>query len=443
MNMHVKPDPLQAVSTKQARRSLFARIAIPLVWLGLTLLLLALLGAGLAAHYVQLLTVTEQRDFSLGQLNAADVAALNALGWSVTTYAIYLSVIELLLSLITVGLGAIIFWRRADDRFARFVSLALPYYMVLSLPLGTALSALGGIWGILPELLRAIAMAALIVFFFTFPDGRFVPRWTRALVLVWLLYTVLWLWDPSLAPPRGMVRLANPRELVAGIWLLLWVLAAGYAQVYRFRRVSTASQRQQTKWAVLGFAVMGICAAVGIAVVVVSSLNETGAPAIGFRILGATIVLISISILPLSLTVSILRSHLWDIDVLIRRTATYSLLTVLLVAIYFSMVILLQRALAALTGQSRNEVVTVISTLAIAALFVPLRASIQNMIDRRFYRRKYDAQKVLERFAATARDETSLDRLTGELVGVVNETMQPASASVWLNDPATSGTRRP
>jgi hypothetical protein len=140
-----------------------------------------------------------------------------------------------------------------------------------------------------------------------------------------------------------------------------------------------------------------------------------------------------LNVVPLFLTLAILRSRLWDIDIIIRKTATYSVLTGLLALVYFGSVLVLQAVFSTLGGQ-RSEGVIVISTLAIAALFLPLRRRIQDAIDRRFYRRKYDAQKVLAQFAATARDETDLEKLTARLIEVVNATMQPAHVSLWLKD---------
>jgi hypothetical protein len=141
--------------------------------------------------------------------------------------------------------------------------------------------------------------------------------------------------------------------------------------------------------------------------------------------------LIGMLALPLSIGFSILRYRLWDIDVIIRRTLIYSLLTAMLALVYFGSIIALQQVFRGFTGQA-SDLAIIISTLAIAALFNPLRRRVQNIIDRRFYRGKYDAQQVLARFAATARDEMELDKLTGELVSVVNDTMRPASVSLWL-----------
>jgi hypothetical protein len=144
---------------------------------------------------------------------------------------------------------------------------------------------------------------------------------------------------------------------------------------------------------------------------------------------------------PISLAIAILRYRLWDIDVIIRRTLVYALLTALLALAYFGSVVVLQNTFSALTGQSQSTLVTVLSTLVIAALFTPLRRRVQDVIDRRLFRRKYDAARTLAAFGATLRDETNLDQLTAHLTYVVDETMQPASVGLWLR-PGALGERR-
>jgi hypothetical protein len=197
--------------------------------------------------------------------------------------------------------------------------------------------------------------------------------------------------------------------------------------ILRFVR-ARGVERQQLKWFLYTSALF---VAVFVLTVVVN--NE---------LTGMLINMVSLA-LPLSVGIAILRYHLFDIDLIIRRTVTYAIVVTLLVIVYFASVIVLQQLFANISGQ-RSEIITVLSTLAIAALFVPLRNSIQTEIDRRFYRNKYDAQTVLAEFARTVRDETDLEQLSARLIQVVDETMQPKSLSVWLKTTAAgrNGARR-
>ena len=207
------------------------------------------------------------------------------------------------------------------------------------------------------------------------------------------------------------------------VWSALSVLIALALLIYSAATVHDAVGRAQLRWG-LGGTIVGLVifflsyvpVFLSIPAPVESFLNAvTG---LGFGVMGV------------SLGIAILRYHLFDIDVIIRKTTSYAILTTLLALVYFGSVVVLQRVLSPLTGESTAAVV--ISTLLIAALFLPLRRRVQSTIDRRFFRQKYDAEQVLAHFAATARDETDLDALTAELLRVIQETMEPETVSLWL-----------
>lgn len=211
------------------------------------------------------------------------------------------------------------------------------------------------------------------------------------------------------------------------------IVASFAAFVYRFRRANYV-EKQQLKWVLYAISLLALVFILNILLIDLMGLAALD---------GALSLLLDISYLalPAAIGVAILRYRLFDIDVIIRRTATYALVAAALLLVYLGSIVLLQQIFSRLTGLRQNEIVTVLSTLAIAALFVPLRNRIQAWIDRRFNRKKYDAQKVLADFALTVRDETDLEKLTGRLMHVVQETMEPRSVGIWFNT-GTKGTRQ-
>ncbi len=280
-----------------------------------------------------------------------------------------------------------------------------------------------------PGLLLVRNLGALVwplfpVWLYLFPDGRAVPRWARwpigILMGVFALFMLVPILDSAGLLPRAVWQAVVALNERAGFILFLvlpGVLLALVSQVYRYWRVSDPVARQQTKWFVFG---LGLFVAMFLLAPRVPVLNR----------MEAVNASLSVAVIPLTVGIALLRYHLWDVDVVVRRTVGYAIMTALLALIYFGSVVVLQRLFAPLTGNS--TLATILSTLLIAVLFLPLRRRVQALIDRRFYRRKYDAARVLEGFAATARDETDLDRLTAELVRVIQETMEPEHVSVWL-----------
>jgi len=208
------------------------------------------------------------------------------------------------------------------------------------------------------------------------------------------------------------------------LYLVLTVIAIFGSLIHNWRTLSEPAARAQLRWLTLG---MGI--GLGVPFIVMIGALLTGGD---FGSANIDWVLWLILLLPVCIAIAITRYRLFDIDVIIRKTLVYSALTALLALVYFGSVILLQQLFGALTGIEQSPLAVVVSTLMIAALFTTLRRRIQDGIDRRFYRKKYNAQQVLARFAITARDETDLDALLAELARVVDETLQPEHVSIWL-----------
>jgi hypothetical protein len=353
------------------------------------------------------------------QLTTADIRELRALGVSVDFYAAGIVILHLLFVCAYCAVGAVLFWRKSNDRMALLASFALVTFPIVFN--GDLLEQLLPDWRLPIRCAETFGAIGFFLLFYLFPDGHFVPRWTR-----WLMAVVIPYWLANLFAP--VVWTTSLLKLVLFCGLLGSLFAV---QTYRYRRVSTPPQRQQTKWVVFGLSValldfIGLIWLHG-----VFSLFSSGL--IAELLLG--LVYYSLYLLiPVSLGFAILRYRLWDIDLLINRTLVYSTLTVLLALLYGGLVIALQSLLRGIFNQT-NEVAIVVSTLAIAALFQPVRHHIQKGIDRRFYRRKYDAARTLAAFNATLRHQVDLSQLSEQLVAVVQETMQPVHVSLWLRRP--------
>ncbi len=225
---------------------------------------------------------------------------------------------------------------------------------------------------------------------------------------------------------------------LAGVGSLVFaVLILGLVglQIYRYRRVSTFRERQQTKWVVFGLAVA--LGGFAVSLIIVNLFHPFESPNLSDAgvLLPTTVTYGLLLFIPISIAFAILRSRLYAIDTIINKALVYGSLTGLLAAVYAGLIIGLQALVRGLTNQD-SSVAIVISTLVIAALFQPLRRRLQNLIDRRFYRRKYDAVRTLEAFSATLRNEVDLATLSEHLVAVVQETMQPAHVSLWLRQPS-------
>jgi hypothetical protein len=250
------------------------------------------------------------------------------------------------------------------------------------------------------------------------------------LVVLWgssilLYFQDLYETSGFVGPPEWLNSIAVPVNIVFQISIVAGLLSL----LVRWRR-SGSVERLQLKWVVYGATLAGATA------LAVEPGIRIFAPA--WYLPGTVVLSVAVLAVPVTMGVAMLRYRLYDIDIVINRTLVYATLTVSLVLVYAGSVVSLQAALRALSGQE-STLAIVASTLAIAALFNPLRRRVQAFVDRRFYRRKYDARKTLDAFSAKLRDETDLEALNSELVGVVRETVQPAHASLWLRSPTEAG----
>ena len=278
------------------------------------------------------------------------------------------------------------------------------------------------IWVLQPTLMGLVLLL--------FPAGRLPSRRWRLVPVLALSGCTLAMasfalspWDPqdSAAYPENPFAVESPvvDVLALGFALLVITLLAGAASlVVRFRRARGA-ERQQLKW-------IASAASIGPLIAVIGAWFWPAWQAQAATLLG-------FALIPIAAGIAILRHRLYDIDVVINRALVYGALTATLAGVYLGSVLLLQLLLAPLTASSKLAIV--VSTLAVAALFQPARRRFQAIVDRRFYRSKYDAARTLERFGAQLRDEVDLDALGDELRAVVAETMQPAHISLWLRDP--------
>ncbi len=354
-------------------------------------------------------------------------SALAQLGLTPAAYVLYNMVAAFVVAFWSAVVAILILWRRGDNAFSLFLAVELVAIGVLTTPVASYLQILFPSWQPVAEALSWFLWPGFFVLFYLFPDGRFVPRWARWLAVMWGM-VALGGYLATLVAPGAVDWLLFP--------LLPLMITAFGSQVYRYLRVADALQRQQTKVVLAAVCVLLVLFPLVSVVNLLYGNNDTGLNGLRWALLNTLLISGAMALLPIAIGVAILRYRLWDVDIVIRKTLAYAVLSVLLALVYFGSIAILQGVVTAVSGQS-STVVIVLSTLAIAALFSPLRRRIQNAIDHRFYRKKYDAVQVLAAFAATARDEPDLEKLAAELMTTVSTTMRPSHLGLWLKPLAT------
>lgn len=384
------------------------------LWLALVGMLTLSFLSG-ASHYIANASKVCEDSclFTPAQARALSAAGISFHGFLWATFIVALSIFVVALTM-----SIMLFVRRSHEWMGLLISCYLVIYPLNNL-LGTVSQSSGPFWyNVVAALITTIGVAP----FLTFPSGRFAPTWSWVILVGWLVFWVAFnIYNVNF--PLG--------------YLIIYASLAG-CQIYRYRRVSTFVERQQTKWILLGF-VASLLANQAywtqFYLAPMTPLARTLYSPVSYLVFEASLLFI-----PITFFIAIQRYRLFDIDVIINRALVYGSLTALLAAIYAGSVVGSQAIVRLVTGQD-SPVAIVASTLLIAGLVQPLRSRIQSVIDRRFYRRKYDTAKTIAAFSATLRQEVDLNGLRAHLVSVVRETMQPESVSMWLREPSSDTQR--
>src|SRR5947209_273008 len=399
---------------------------VRVVWITLAVFSLALLVTSLPIYVARLQSVCAGTACAHGQLNLSSMGTLHDFGLSTIDYATFSGALTVASALVWFGVGVVIFcrtWGRSDDWFALLVALLL----VLGSP-STTISALAGspwVWQWAARLVIFLGKVLAALFLSLFPDGRFVPSFTRWLVVVWIPLMAFLSFFSDLPFSANLES-----KLLTGLIVLVIGLVVGLlgAQFYRYTSVSGRVARQQTKWVLFGVAV-GFLVPIGFMLPVLlfpSLLAETGS-------LYASAVLVPVLsvfplLLPLSIGIAILRYRLWDIDLLINRTLVYGTLTVSVVALY----VLVVGSLGVLLQTQGNFVVSLLATGLVAVLFQPLRSCLQRAVNRLMYGERDDPYVVLSRLGKRLEVTLAAGAVLPTIVETVAQALKLPYAAIAL-----------
>ncbi len=405
VDVTVSADTGSATPAEPARRAPL-RIIARRAWPVLTVLAIMANLLVLPEYTRSLLTRTVRAELPAAHLTAAEYVAIQI------CYVVAFM-------LVCLAVATVIYVRAAREPVALYCAYTLT-------ALGCGFGFLAGLI-ITNPILNALSLIFTGVaqvmggwLFLIFPSGSFVPRWSRwcarAAAVGVAAVTV-----PAIARVQPAPAAAQP------ISLGLLLLGAG-AQVYRYRRASSLTERQQTKWVVFGLAASMACIIVFqlVGLLVQEVAPSTVKSQVDANLVGGVFILM-LAIIPVCIGIAVLRTRLWDIGLVISRTLTYAVVTALLVGVYTGLVLLATRVLP-----FRTAVGVAVSTLAAAAAFHPLRQRVQRTVDRRFNRARYDADQAITAFAARLQDAADPDAVHAHLLGAVHQALEPAHASIWV-----------
>jgi signal transduction histidine kinase len=391
-------------------------------WAALVAFTLAIFFASLPMYLAQMETPCAGATCSYGSPTTPEQAGvLTEMGLSPGDYAASTLVLTLALVVVCLVISTLIVWRKSDDRMAMLVALMLVTLGPISVT--STVLALPSPWQVPNACLFFLALALFALVFSVFPSGRFVPRWTR-----WTLVAFLVVLIPFTFFPNAPFTLNGLSLSLFYLTSLVEFAILAVVQLYRYRRVSSPLQRQQTKWVVFGIAVPCIVIVVGYLLLFFPALDE---PDSVYLLALNVVTEVLILLLPLSFGFAMLRSRLWDIDALINRTLVYGALTASLALVYVGLIIGLQVLLRGIISHD-NSVAIVLSTLAIAALFLPLRQRIQRMINRMIYGERDEPYAVLSRLGSRLEATLAPEAILPTIVETVAQAFKLPYAAIAL-----------
>lgn len=396
------------------------------VWVTIAVLTVGLFVAGIPAEFALLRIPCPTSICTTGQLSPAGLRALRDLNLSPGSFAAYTVTMDVLFAAVCGSVAGLIFWRKSDDRMGLFASLALLTFGTATFTFTlAALAARHPAWEIPVSFLHFLGAASFGLFLYLFPDGRFVPRWTRWVALVWIAWQLAEHFFPNWS--------SHPNTWQIGVETVVWLGALGsaiYSQIYRYRRASSSVQRQQIKWVVFGIsAALAVFLGLQLALGVSGADAPTSAGALVMYMIWYTLLsYLAVLLIPVSIGIAVLRHHLFDIDVIINRTLVYGALTASVVGIYVVVV----GGLGTLLQARGNFLVSMLAAGLVAVLFAPLRTRLQRSVNHLLYGERDEPYTVLSRLGQRLESTLVPDAVLPTVVRTVAEALNLPYAAVEL-----------
>ena len=395
------------------------------LWVVVALITLVLLVASIPVAVARLQTVCSTGECAYGQLSREGVRALQDLGLSPGFYAAYVVALDVVFAAVYAAVAALLFLRRPADRMALFVSLALLTFGAATFTDTMDVLAAGySVWRLPDVLLQAVGTITFGLFLYLFPDGRFVPRWVGPVALAW----VLWQLSAYLLGP-----LTAPEGNGSSAWVVLavWIVALGtavYSQGYRYRRVSSAVERQQIKWVVFGISA-ALCGFLGTNVALAVFAPVPDSPKVLFAHLAVHAISYACMLLiPISIGIAILRFRLFDIDLIINRTIVYAVLTAGVIGVY----VLVVGSVGAVLRVQGNLLVSILAAGLVAVLFQPVRERLQRAVNHLMYGKRDDPYAVLSHLGQRLESTLAPEEVLPAVTSTVREALKLPYAEIQL-----------